>query len=801
MKKLYFYAMVLVCLFCTATIHAQDRYWRLNPVTQGDWNSPANWAASPAGATGESVPNGAGFTVHFDQGATVNVNIAAITVGRLLVSGGTATRLIANAASTITIANTSAVVGSEAFRIEAGSTLESRCEADVAFSITFANNTRGVVAGTWDFTGTGAVSLPEGATFNLPGTTGFTNRLDINNGGTIRFGNNTRTPQPGAGPGSAYLFFNSGSTYHLNANGGGSPQATWNANSTIRLTGMTTDFANINIGTTPEIGNLVIDCPGFSPLDGSLELPLDGIIIQGNLDVLNTNNQPLTLMADLSGTVALTVEGNVNISGNSIVYIGEDNTASYTLSVGGNFNLSGGQFLMQLANGVGINSTVLRLQGNLVQTGGTFGCTSTDVSATNELFVVELNGTIAQTISSTTGTIDNAANMITLRLNNAAGASLLSPVAFGKISWNSANKGILTTSGANFLTVRNTDAVSATVINAPANNGYVSGPVRRNTNSTATYRFPTGKSGFLRYAELIPDATTNSTYTVEYFRAAHVNLTPLSPLTGVSNVEYWDISRQAGSNAIVQLALAGAVPGATGPDAVVVARFAGSGWVTARGTTGTLLTPGNAPTGIVASEVQAGFGSYTLAFGPAAALPIDLVSFNAKKTSGNAALVTWSVTSNSTPDRFEVLRSTDGNSFNAIGTVQGVYQQLNYSFTDNNLPAGVTYYRLRMIDINGEVKLSSVVVVTNGTDGLFLTTMAPTIVTSRARITVSSSQRGNLQLVITDMYGRIVKQQINGIDTGSQEIWLNLHSLAGGAYQITGYLDGKRSGSIRFIKQ
>ena len=79
--------------------------------------------------------------------------------------------------------------------------------------------------------------------------------------------------------------------------------------------------------------------------------------------------------------------------------------------------------------------------------------------------------------------------------------------------------------------------------------------------------------------------------------------------------------------------------------------------------------------------------------------------------------------------------------------------------------------------------------------------MAPTVVVDRARIRVTSPQRGNLQLVITDMQGRIVKHQINGIDVGNQEIWLNLHALSSGAYQVTGYLDGKRSTSIRFIKQ
>ena len=182
-------------------------------------------------------------------------------------------------------------------------------------------------------------------------------------------------------------------------------------------------------------------------------------------------------------------------------------------------------------------------------------------------------------------------------------------------------------------------------------------------------------------------------------------------------------------------------------------------------------------------------------------MPIDLVSFTARKLGNNAALLNWEVTASSTPDRFEVLRSTDGNTFTSIGTVQGVDQKLKYDYTDNNLPAGTTYYRLRMIDKDGDVKLSAVIAVSNGTDGLFLAQMAPTVVIDRARIRVTSANGGNLQMVITDMQGRIVKQQVNGIAVGSQEIWLNLHSLPGGAYQLTGYVDGKRSASIRFIKQ
>jgi hypothetical protein len=801
MKKLYFYAMVIACLFCTASIHAQDRFWILASGTPGDWSNSANWSTSAIGGGGASVPNGAGFNAIFPNGATVNVDVAAITLNRLSVLAGTA-RLVANTASVITVS--SGTVGSEGVRVETGATLESGIASAVPFSITFANGARGLINGTWLFTGQPGVNPPNGATFTLPAA-GNGNRLDIN--GTLRFNSNTRIPIPGVAAGSEYIFFNSSSTYWLDRDAGAVIPANWNANSTVRLTGIVNFGPVFNLSSTtgPNFGHLVVDCPAMNNTTGEPIIVLglaNNMNFQGNVDILNTNNFPFGLVTGVSNPTNFSIGGNLNVSGNSRVYIGDRPDASFAVQVGGNFNLSGGNFLMQFSDGVANNTTVLAVRGNVNHTGGTFGVTSNSTSTTTDLFVLEMNGTGAQTITST-GIIDNANNALTLRLNNNSGpgVTLGSPVAVGKISWASANKGILNTTSTNLLTIRNGEATNATVVNAPANNGYVNGPVRRLTNSTGVYLLPTGKSGVLRYCEVIPSATTASTYTGEYFGSAYPNLTPLNPLTGVSNQEYWDISRQSGSSAAVQLNLAGQVPGTNASHGVVVARFNGSNWVSVKGDAGTVITPGNASAGSARSDDMPTFSPFTLAFGPIGALPIDLVSFTARKVGNSAALLEWTVTASSTPERFEVLRSTDGTNFATIGSVNGVDQQLNYSYTDNNLPNGATYYRLRMIDKDGDVKLSKTVVITNGTDGIFLTGMTPTIVTGRARIGVTASQRGSLQLVITDMYGRIVKQQINTVDQGSQDIWLNLYSLASGAYQVTGYIDGKRTASIRFIKQ
>jgi len=68
-------------------------------------------------------------------------------------------------------------------------------------------------------------------------------------------------------------------------------------------------------------------------------------------------------------------------------------------------------------------------------------------------------------------------------------------------------------------------------------------------------------------------------------------------------------------------------------------------------------------------------------------------------------------------------------------------------------------------------------------------------------MTVSSAVQGRMQLVITDTYGRVVQQQVAEINKGNQEIWMNAGRLATGIYQITGYMNGERTSTFRFIKK
>ena len=786
MKHLY--VLLTVFLFYTVSTNAQTRYW-VGPATGSNWNNTNNWSTSSVGSPGASVPNGNTFDVIFDKPSLViNVDIPSLALNSLTVTNTATTRLYTPATgSTITLSSTSTIA--PALKIDAGSTLEdSASTASTDFITLFASGAQGLVNGTWSFMGV-AGGTPYA---QFPATAGLGNRVDVN--GTIKLANDftyfdCSVPD--------YLYFNNGSVYQIDRNAGNSPRATWASNATLLITGIKNFGPTLGLPAAGQgIGNLVINCPNMTA-DLTLSLS-NGLIINGNFQLQHTNNRYLALAAGGSGTRLYTVQGNMDISPNTNIVLAPTNDLNYTLQVNGNFNQTGGNFYLRNTGSSPTLPTALKLAGNINQTAGTLGCLNTTTSTTTELFVVELNGTSNQDISLSSNTIDNASSQMVLRLNNASGATLLTPLSVGKLSWNSANKGNLTTTATNVLTINNTSTADPLVVNGPSNSGYVNGPVRRQTASNMAYSFPTGKGGIYRACEVKPTTATTSVYEAAYFNTAYSNLTVQTPLSGVSNQEYWDINRISGSDAVIRLTLAAAVPGATATDAVLPAHFNGSAWEKVEGTK---ITPGNSSSGTVESAVLTSFSPFTFAYAPAASLPIYLLNFTARKE-GATAKLNWTITENSTPARFEILRSANGSDFTVIGTVTGIERKLAYDFTDNTLPAGTAYYRLRMVDIDGRAELTKIVAVMNGSKGVIITSMMPTIVTNRAKLNISSSEKVVIQLQVTDLFGRAVKQQVHTLTTGNQEIWLNLGTLPAGTYQVTGYLStGERTSTIRFIRQ
>jgi hypothetical protein len=100
--------------------------------------------------------------------------------------------------------------------------------------------------------------------------------------------------------------------------------------------------------------------------------------------------------------------------------------------------------------------------------------------------------------------------------------------------------------------------------------------------------------------------------------------------------------------------------------------------------------------------------------GGASPLPVILTDFNANLNSNNTVALTWNTQQEMNSAYFDVQRSTDGISWQTVGTVaaQGNSSVVtDYHFTDVTAVNGVAYYRLKMVDLDTKYKFSEVKVV------------------------------------------------------------------------------------------
>ncbi len=94
-------------------------------------------------------------------------------------------------------------------------------------------------------------------------------------------------------------------------------------------------------------------------------------------------------------------------------------------------------------------------------------------------------------------------------------------------------------------------------------------------------------------------------------------------------------------------------------------------------------------------------------------LPIELIDFHAD-CNGNSAEIYWSTATETNNDYFVLEKSANAINFTEVAQIAGAGNSIemqNYSYTDNNLISGNTYYRLRQTDFDGTENISEIIVV------------------------------------------------------------------------------------------
>ncbi len=121
-----------------------------------------------------------------------------------------------------------------------------------------------------------------------------------------------------------------------------------------------------------------------------------------------------------------------------------------------------------------------------------------------------------------------------------------------------------------------------------------------------------------------------------------------------------------------------------------------------------VTTTGSNTQPVVSRTGMTGFSEFGIGGELLVALPINLNYLNGIKQ-GNNNILNWKVTCTNNPNAtMSVQRSTDGRNYNSITTIfaDALRCQQPFDFTDNNPPAGLNYYRLKMVDANGKITYS-----------------------------------------------------------------------------------------------
>lgn len=92
-------------------------------------------------------------------------------------------------------------------------------------------------------------------------------------------------------------------------------------------------------------------------------------------------------------------------------------------------------------------------------------------------------------------------------------------------------------------------------------------------------------------------------------------------------------------------------------------------------------------------------------------LPIELLNFNVNSNKFGAIETKWQTASENNNDYFTIERSVNGYIWEEIGIIEGAGNSavlLDYSFDDRNPYLGISYYRLKQTDFDGQFEYSKI---------------------------------------------------------------------------------------------
>jgi hypothetical protein len=767
MKRLLPVSLIIISI----AAKAQTNTWTGGSL--GNWGNVTKWSQGHIPTSGEDVI--------INTNCNINVNSFAggvNAVRSLKITGGVSVKLTCSVNGVRYLRMSSTSLSSRGLQVDAGNTLifdatNATGTGSWICDLTGATGVTGLIDGTLQFEGTGPGSGD--ASLNL--YTGASNNANLIVSNTGKIIHMIDTGDDNGGTGS-YLTMQSGSIYEQHEDGGAIPFGNWNSGSSVKL---------VTTGAVPPVfagnsyGNVEINCTGLTtPLGFNKDIDVNDLNI-------------------------------VSSGGSSVAVTTASSAVPFTLTINGKLSVSSSSTLELAVVSSGDAGGIIRLKGNVTNNGTIRSESGSECS-------FEIGGSANQAISGAGAWLGNALSVV---INNTSGVTLLSPwlVRFNLVF----SHGNIKTDAVNILTLAKGPGYSASWTGA-SSASFVDGPMR-NVSTGTLITFPVGKGTIyapIGYYHLLNHQLTD-TFRAEYFRANPQGVYGSSydgtgnpeVINHISNVEYWILTSNVTSGTFLTNSIEPHISLSSFCQDIsntFTARFdpTTNKWKNA-GTIARNVESAGPPfaTGYIQSQYAEG-GIFTLATSSAnnilgvsqSTLPIHLITFDATKINSSSALVNWQLADlSSTAEKFEVQRAGNDRNFATIGMLPGKDNARFYDYTDNELKTGVNLYRVRMTDKDGKITYTRIAAVINEVKGFLLTSLLPTIVTQSTRLTVASSDKQRIDVIVMDMQGRVMLRRNFSVVAGNTNIDLSMEKLQSGAYALTAISEQGQRSTIRFIKE
>ncbi|HTB25862.1 MAG TPA: T9SS type A sorting domain-containing protein, partial [Puia sp.] len=235
-----------------------------------------------------------------------------------------------------------------------------------------------------------------------------------------------------------------------------------------------------------------------------------------------------------------------------------------------------------------------------------------------------------------------------------------------------------------------------------------------NLSTNTPTLFPIGTAAYYLPASVNAGANSGNSYSAFVFQGLTMNALENGPsfspgIMSKSLAAEWNLTQTTGSgNAALTLDWSSSGSSFEGSAFqlyglnIGISQYSSGAWQMASGS-------GNVATQ-TATSTFSNFSQFSVV-GLGFVLPISLSNFNAVLKNDKSVFITWEYGDGAGLHDFEVQKSSDGISWNSIGTVQpndGITDETNYTLTDPNPEAGANYYRLILQNKDGENSYSMI---------------------------------------------------------------------------------------------